>query len=88
MPVLVIRDSVHTLDGTPSTHWMGDSFAVHQYRTHRVISAYSVIVNLMNLSILEKRIIGVHILRGFPLMENWIEGCGRWSYDSPCDSCR
>lgn len=69
MPVLVIRDSVHTLDG--------DSFAVHQYRTHRVISAYSVIVNLMNLSILEKRIIGVHILRGFPLMENWIEGCGR-----------
>lgn len=50
---------------------------MHQYRTHRVISAYSVIVNLMNLSILEKRIIGVHILRGFPLMENWIEGCGR-----------
>lgn len=59
----------------PLSGW--DSFAVHQYRTRRVISAYSIIVNLMDLSILEKRIIGVHILRGFPLMKNWIEGCGR-----------
>lgn len=30
----------------------------------------------MNLFILEKRIIGVYILWGFFLMENWIEGCG------------